>query len=308
MQLVTVFTIILIGMIASRFIRDPKNYVKVLNDTVFNLFLPALILTLLWKGDVTRLTPHFVLITLLPFFITFLFVILILKALRMDKDAIAIYPLASVFGNLAYLGLPLTSSILGLNALEIAVLVVLIHSLTFFSFGIMWISLITLGYINLKRITCSCVKNPLIISSILGVVLSAFKVPLPLFLSNILDMLGNVALPISLLLVGMWIGNELFHGRSFFNLKELKDALLISFFKLFLLPLIFYLFLFLTRLNLSELEIRTITLQLSMPLAITNFIVAREYECHAGVIAKAVILSTLSLPLVIHILEKFIIP
>jgi len=78
------------------------------------------------------------------------------------------YPLTSVFGNLVYLGLPITSSILGHSGLELAVFVVLIHALVFFTFGIIWIGILTYGSITTKRLLQISMRNPLIISSLTG--------------------------------------------------------------------------------------------------------------------------------------------
>ena len=272
----------------------------------FNLFLPALILMLLWKGNVSRLSMDFTIATLLPFFITFIIVLLILRVIKKGKKAIAIYPLTSVFGNLAYLGLPITSSILGRSGLELAVFVVLIHTLVFFTFGIIWIGILTYGSITTKHVLQISMRNPLIISSLAGAIFSFLHVPLSSTLEQILDMLGNVSLPSSLLLVGMWIGDELFSKGLTLDIKNLSDTLFIVFFKMFFLPFIFYLLIFFVPLSLSLLEIKVITIQLSMPLAIVNFIIAKEYDCHADIIARAVVLSTLLLPITVHIVNNYI--
>jgi len=306
MQLINTFAIIVIGIIISRFLEDPESYIKVLNNMTFNLFLPVLILMLLWKGNVSRLSMNFAIAVLLPFFIAFTIVLLILKVIKKDRKAVAMYPLASVFGNLAYLGLPIISSILGRSGLELAIFVVLVHTLTFFTFGIIWVSIFTYGSITTKRVLQISMRNPLVISSLIGVILSSLHIPLSSILEQILNMLGNVALPSSLLLVGMWVGNEMFSKGLTLDIKNLSDTLFIVFFKMFFLPFIFYLLIFLGHLNLSMLEIKVIIIQLSMPLAIVNFIIAKEYDCHADTIARAVIISTLLLPITVHVLNSYI--
>lgn len=141
------------------------------------------------------------------------------------------------------------------------------------------------GAFSLISFLKTIVKNPLIGACVLGGIINASGISLPLFGVKALSILSNAALPIGLLSVG--VGLELRY------LKHAKKELIVAtVIKLLLFPLISYgvglLF------GLSGVSLNVAVIFGAMPTAVSAYILARELGGDVSLMASIITLQTIA--------------
>jgi len=100
-----------------------------------------------------------------------------------------------MFRNWGNLGIPLTVFALGESSLNVAVILFLVGNVMHFSLGIVLLS----GRFNILEF----IKTPVIIAMVLGLVVNLNEVVLPLALTRPIDMIGQTAIPMMLVSLGV---------------------------------------------------------------------------------------------------------
>lgn len=126
-------------------------------------------------------------------------------------------------------------------------------------------------------------KLPLIWAVLAGLSLRFFEVELPLKLGESLHILGQAAIPVALLLLGMQIATNRFR----FGLYEVGASLL----RLVGGAIVGYLVAKI--LGLSGIDLQVVVLQSSMPTAVISFVMVDEFGGDAARTARVVVTSTL---------------
>ena len=206
-----------------------------------------------------------------------------------------------VFGNVAYLGIPTLVQISGESILPTASLIVAIYLFWMFSVGISFLDFTQNQNKKdvLKNIFVSLVKNPLIISIVLGIVVAKSGITLPIIIMKSLDMVTASVTPTVLIVIGLFLGKSKI-GQP----KDWIPVFLFSIITLMVLPAIFY---FGVKIfGFSPNHFSSSIIQAAMPLAITPFALADKFDLRKGFIARSIVLSTIlsviSLPFWISIL------
>ncbi len=102
----------------------------------------------------------------------------------------------------SYIFLALTEVLYGQQGIRFAAIVITYMIIFTNLSSVLVLSLYGTGGKSIKNILLSIVKNPLIVSALVGVMLSISQIKLGLTVSTFLDYLGRAALPTSLLCVG----------------------------------------------------------------------------------------------------------
>jgi len=136
--------------------------------------------------------------------------------------------------------------------------------------------------------------NPLIVSIIVGLCLSALRIKVPISMTEGLNLLGSAAGPCAMFIVGTSLVGRKISSKPY-------EAGLISLFKLCTTP--FFVFIMMTVLNVSASWTIAATLAAAMPCAAVLGVVAQEYKVMPFQASTAVVLSTIcaagTLPLLI---------
>src|SRR3989338_3286349 len=266
-----------------------ENWANVLNEYALNIGLPVLIFSSLSKARVS-FSEQSALIISNSFCIiaTFIAAFLIGKIARLEKRMFRTFFLCLIFGNVAYLGIPVLVQISGESILSTASVIIAVY---FF-----WIFTVGTGFLDFQRqhrkkdvfrnIAKNLLKNPLLISVFLGVFLASFAVTLPSVLARSLDMIAASVTPTVLIVIGLFIGKSKI-GR----LTEWIPVFIFSLMTLVLLPAGFYFGVQLFGFSPSQFSASII--QAGMPLAITPFALADKFGLHKAFIARSIVLSTI---------------
>ncbi len=278
------FIIIAIGSVLRIFIADDK-WVEVLNKFGLYLGFPAIVLTSFINiGNSVPLKADIIGYNFAILISIILITFAVTKLLNLDKSVVNTYVICVFFGNVAYLGFPFTTSIIpgseGIVCVHVAIYLILV-----FTLGIFILELSTgHGASGIFAVIKSITKNPLIISVFLGIFIAYFKIEIPIFIKETIQLIASAASPVVLLALGIFIAKKV----EFNN--ELTHAACITAIKLIFLPAIF--FLLFSHFSLEK-EFKISVIQSAMPLAITPFALSEIYPLNKHIIAVSIFLSTI---------------
>ncbi|MFT5433287.1 MAG: malonate transporter [Myxococcota bacterium] len=210
--------------------------------------------------------------------------------------------LGTLFGNIAYLGIPLAASALGAAAAGLASLSAAIHIALAMTFGpVLLIRWGTEATPNWSRIGGKVIRQPLVWAPFVGLAVRWLPDSVADPILGLCQPMAAAAGPIALFMVGLY----LWHHRNMLRVAG-RDALLISGLKLLVYPVVAAVLVGAVGYNLSPLERSVLILQAGMPVAITTFSLAEEYGVGQRAIAAAIVVSTLgalvTLPVILLLL------
>lgn len=181
---------------------DGKS-IKVTNDLVFKIFLPCLLFYNIYTTKIEEVL-NLKLIVYAVVFILIMFGLLMVIVPRFIKDnsKCGVFIQGIFRSNFVLFGLPVTTSILGennagLTSFAIAVIVPLYNIL-----AVICLETFRNSKISLSGVLKGIAKNPLIISSVLGIIFLVFNIKLPDFMGNVVRDLSRVATPLALIGLG----------------------------------------------------------------------------------------------------------
>lgn len=299
MQILTALLVLVPIVVAGSLSRKlnilSNEHLKGLSSFVYYFALPALFLEKIANLDLTTINPNIILGGVLPILITIalLFFLKLLKII--SKKWFVLLSLSVVFGSHAFFGVAFFDALLGKKGLDFMI----ISSSILGPVGII-LSLILFEYATQKKHSLKymfkILRNPLILSIILGVILSITKIQLGFFYTS-LEMLGKTAAPTAIFTLGMFIYDR-------FQIQNLRSAIIPTLFRLVCFPLI-------TLISISfvihpqEEIISLLFLQSGIPAAISIFIFAERYQYEADLLSNMIILTSLGSFIILPIIFFF---
>lgn len=193
-----------------------------------------------------------------------------------------------IFGNTGNLGLPLALFAFGEDGLSYAVVVFAISAMWTFTFGIWLVA----GAGSFGKI----LREPLVWATLLGGLFLWQDWQTPQFLTNTLELIGQMAIPLMLLTLGVAVAHLTPQG--------IGRAVVLSVVKLMLCVGIAWLAAL--AFNLDRVAFGVLVLQIATPVAVTSYLLAEKYGADSQAVAGLVVVSTLisvgALPLLLAIL------
>ena len=144
----------------------------------------------------------------------------------------AIEAQCAVIGNVGFLGIPMLALLMGEGAVGHVMMVLAVDLLVFGSIVVMVIVGSRDGRMHigiLLTLALGLVKNPMIVSIIIGLVWAAWEIPIPAPLNEFMSMLGSAATPGALFAIGASLASK--------SAERIETAAWLSFCKLILHPL-----------------------------------------------------------------------
>ena len=214
-----VFAVVILGWLARRRGGMPQEFLDHGNRLVYHVAIPALIFSSVAKADFgTRFNGVVLGVTLLSAALVYLTSWFVARAMRLESGRTGSFVQCSAHGNIGYIGLPISYYFLGDTGVSIAAIIggfLMILQNVFSVFALQAYSEVVknhggrwLGVLE------KLVKNPVIVSAMLGVLVSLADLNLPLILQRFLDILSGLAPPMSLLLIGASLSLQVIRGVS----------------------------------------------------------------------------------------------
>lgn len=197
---------------------------------------------------------------------------LLVKLGRMD---VRTYLAPLIFGNTGNLGLPLALFAFGDEGLGYAVVIFAIMAIYSFTFGVWLVS----GGGSLTKVF----KEPLVASTILGAVFLLMDWETPRFLTNTIDLIGQMAIPMMLITLGVAVARLKPRGVG----KAVVASLLKACICVAAATVAGVWF------ELSAIPLAVLILQVSTPVAVTSYLLSVKYEADSDAVAGLVVVSTL---------------
>ncbi len=250
------------------------------------LAVPALIFTALMKTQLDKSAlGSFVIAAILGHLLLALVGALLIRTGRLNRQT---YLAPFIFGNTGNLGIPLALFAFGEAGLGYAVVMLSVSAVLSFTLG--------LSLVAGKGGAGKALREPMVWATLLGALFLWQDWQTPKFLTNALDLIGQMAIPMMLITLGVAIA-RLTPGKT-------GLAILLSMAKLCAsvsigwgLGLAF---------GLDEIAFGVLVLQLATPVAVTSYLLAEKFGAKAEAVAGLVVVSTLisvaALPLLLSLL------
>jgi len=262
-----------------------ENWVRVLNRYGLYIGFPALIFESLIHIEgaslIQNLPVYGLNIVLLVAILTLL--IVPLKIFKVRNTIANTYIICTFFGNVAYLGYPVVTSVFPNAAGEVSIIIA-IYVIILFTIGIGVLEVSKSEYTSPFTILLNIAKNPFIAAVALGIVFIRYGISLPAYLVDALRIIKGSASPVVIISLGIFIAQKVPLRRTW------KHSLAITVVRLFAIPALFSIAGWSLDMG-SEFFISIV--EAGMPLAVTPFALSSVYPLDREVIVSAIVLSTI---------------
>lgn len=282
------FLLILIGYALTRWGRWPKEASDALTRFVFSIAVPALLFRLL--SDFSRMPPVDARL-LIAFFGGCLLVFLLGRVVGrqlfgLDGVGQSVFAIGGVFSNNVLLGVPIAKVTLGDAAMPTVSLIVVFNALllwTLVTLSVEWARTGTASLAGFAQTAWNVIRNPVVAGIMLGAAWGWIGIPLPGIAERTLQLVGDAAVPLSLIALGMGLG-------EFGVVEGWRESLAIAVLKLAALPLVA--FVLARLLELPGTETRAVVVLASLPVGANVYLMSREFGALTGPVATSLVFST----------------
>ena len=291
-KILSIFLIIGIGFVANKADIMPMAANKYLVGLLIRVTCPCMIIASITSNDLREDTLSLSLQTLagaVVFFTVSALVgwVLSAKIVKVDPaENVGVYTFAFGSINSGFIGFPITLAIFGSGILYLMVIHNVVLSLYLYTFGIMLVNIgASGGHPDFKGFLKSF-TNINAIAAVVSIAMLFAGLKLPAVIFDCVDMIGDATTPLSMLIVGMQLG-ECDFGEVLKNRKLLG----ISFLKMLLLPVLTFLMV-----NWLPFDVSVkacLIFAASFPVAVAVVPIASEQNRDSLVTAEMVAITTL---------------
>jgi predicted permease len=272
---------------------------KVLTDFVYYLFLPALVLKVLWQAPlgIDSLRISFIAASSIIVWLTISrFVYRFLDTPRAATGALI---LAATFPNATYLGLPVLENTLGEWARSIAIQ----YDLFACTPLLLTLGVLTAGnYGEIKTDRnpgMALLKVPALWAAIIAIILNTSTITPPAWLQGLLELLASAVVPLMLVALGLSLELRSLKWRM---IPVLTPVLVIQ---LIMMPMLALLLAYVS--GLTDQYLVAVVLEAAMPCMVLGIVICDQFSLDTALFASAVTLSTvlsiITLPLWLLVLQ-----
>ncbi len=261
---------------------------RVLSAYVYYFALPALFFVDLAETSFVAETLSFIFAGIIPIFVVVAIYVLLYVLFRLSKNTIYLLTLSTIFGSLAFFGIPFVTFAFPSEQTEhLATLAAATIGIVAIAVSITILELYRLGEApkleGLKHVATRLARNPLIISIVAGILISIVGVKIPSPTSTFLHMLGGTTSAVAVFMLGAFL-----YGKKYANLPE---AFGLSLLRIVFLPTLALIFLMLF--NLPTMEHSMLVLMHGMPVAVSLSVLSERYDFYKETIASLTLISSL---------------
>jgi predicted permease len=268
---------------------------RILSAYVYYFALPALFIVDLSIIKIEAADVQFVIAGIAPIFVIIAVYLTLYYLLNFSKQTLYILIVSTVFGSLAFFGLPFVMFAFPGEGEYLATLSVSSISVVSVSTSIIVLEFYklegcSLGH-TLKTVSKKLSKNPLILSILIGWLLSLSGVKLPEFISIPLHMLGSTTATVAIFMLGAFL-----YGRKYSNIFY---AFKLSMLRIIVLPIVALLIA--TQFNISGVPLAILIIMHSVPVAVSMIVLSERYNFYKEVVASLILISSLGAPIYLNL-------
>ncbi len=277
--IVPVFIVIFSGFVLEK---TGKLDFRTLTSTSLYLFSPALVFSALFKGDVQFKLAW----DLTIFMVLYTLALLLLsegcgRLMRMENDTRSAFSLTTAMMNVGNFGLPLAYFAFGEEGLNASIMTFVLFTIPL---GTLAIVLAQGTGTSLRSAVVNAMRIPIFHAVILAMVFKAFSLELPPFLLRPIDLLGQAAIPVMLVLLGMQLARTEFNASpGFISLSALLRLIIAPVVAWGLTSLI----------GMEGVTRKVVILQTSTPSAVLPLLYSLRFGTRPDLVAGAILVTTL---------------
>ena len=260
--------------------------VEFVTRLAMTLAVPALVFTSLTQNTINpKFLSEMILVVCLAYAVVSIIALIFTFIFKLDRRTF-LMPLIS--GNTGNLGLPLCFLAFGQDGLGYAVIVFAFTSIVAFTFGLWVVS----GSHSFKQ----PLKEPLVTATVLGLVFMFYDWEIPQILTNALNLIAQMAIPLMLITLGVAVA-RIKTTLAFKTIGISVSKIIIGIFAAVAIGHQF---------SLPYEASAVLIIQMSMPVAVTSYLLAEKYGTNSEAVAGLVVISTLLTVFVTPVLLSFL--
>jgi predicted permease len=211
--IIPIFVIIMLGWVARKKGFITPDFLEPANKLVYYLSIPAMIFSAIARASFHEQFNGLVLsLTLLAATLLYLSADILARLLKMAPPRAGAFVQSSGHGNLGYIGLPIALYYLGENGLVKAGIICGFLMILQNLLSVVALQLHDSSSNSMPGLMSLCKKligNPVIMAAMAGIAASALEIPIPQVIQRSIDILGGLAPPMALLLIGASLSLQL---------------------------------------------------------------------------------------------------
>lgn len=282
------FLLVFLGYLLSRY---QSMDTRTLSNLTIYLLTPALLFTKYIKNPIPLDAIFQIFIFALLLVLSMIGIaVFVSRLLNLDQVARHSFVLSSVLINAGNMGLPFIMFAFGDAGLAIAIIFLMINIVTNATIGVF----IAAGA---NSNPFQAVKHIFLLPAVYmitaGIIVQQLNISLPEFIINPLELLGEAAIPVSIILLGTQLSQT--HLNQKLGHTALAGAIRLAVAPIIAFTLTHYL-------NLTGLTQKVLILQTSMPTAVNAVILATKFQARPDFVSGVVLFSTLASAITLTIL------
>lgn len=292
-QIVSLFIISVIGFYCGKKDIIDETFSNQLSRLLLEITLPLLIISSFSftyeRSIVNNIIKAFIYAVLI-----FAITPIVIKPLfiKFEKEKRDVFQFAMVFSNCGFMGFPIAQSVFGNEGIIYASIFNMVFNIFVWTYGIMLFS-----EIKTIREVGRILKNPGIISALIGILIMIFSIRIPSVIEDTMKTVGGLTTPISMLIIG-----SLLSKSNFKNLVNDVSMYYGAFIKLLFIPIVLYLVSIFFKEN--SMVMKTFILMQAMPAGATTSIFAENFnkgkEYSVFIVSLSTLFSMVTIPLIIR--------
>lgn len=284
-QMLQLFIVIGLGYFMKKVNILDEQLSSKLNYFVLSITTPALIFSSVCTTSISNksMVIYTLIVATAIYIILPIISFIVVKLMRIPINQKGLYMFMTIFSNVGFMGYPVMKAIFGNDAIFFTSIFNILFNLEVFTLGVI---LITKDSGIKVKFEPRKFLSPGIIASAMAVFIYFLEIPIPGVIANSCAMVGDMTTPLAMIIIGGTLANikvkELFSGVRIYLFTIIKQVII----PIVLFPLIAYF--------VKEPLILGITIVcISMPVANTAVLFAKEYGGDVELAAKSIFITTL---------------
>lgn len=261
-----------------------KHTLKVMNSVTFKTFLPLLLFYNVYKTKLDEaINSKLMIFAPTAIFSACILATIIILIIEKENKKRGVLIQAIFRSNFVLFGLPVVISLFGDKSAGVTSMLIAIIVPMFNFLAVIILEIFRGGQVDIKKIIQGIITNPLILSSMLGLILLFVDMRIPYFLERSINDISKIATPLALIILG---GSFEFNKMT----NNIKQIAIGVFGKLIVVPIIFVPIAI--SLGFRNIELATLVIMLTAPTAVSSFTMAEQMDADGELAGQLVVLTS----------------
>lgn len=281
---VPLFVNIMFGYFIKKIGLVDSNTLKIMNNVTFKTFLPLLLFYNVYKTDLDgTINKKLMIFAPTVIFIVCIITTILILMIEKENKRRGVLIQAIFRSNFVLFGLPVIISLFGDESAGVTSMLIAVVVPIFNFLAVIVLEIFRGGRIDVKKIVKGIITNPLILSSMAGLILLFLNIKLPYFIEKSINDISKIATPLALIILG---GSFEFNKVSG-NIKQIFIGVMG---KLIIVPIIFIPIAI--KLGFRYIELATLMIMLTAPTAVSSFTMAEQMDGDGELAGQLVVFSS----------------